>query len=146
MIRKKTFNSEEGITLVELIVAMAISMIALVALTRMFDIGNKTFYKGDEKAHNQMDMSQTMIEITRGLRYAKDLEMIKDTEIPTGKSDPTIDGDRDYKYLYINKKDGEDSIVLLEYDEVLADWIEKKYLEEKVDTDTDNSYFILNKD
>lgn len=143
---KDFLSSEKGITLVELVVTMGIASIIVVALTQMFISSNKLFYKGEEKSFNQMHMRNAMNEITKDVRYAKNLTMLKDNEIPSGPSDSNLT-DKEIKYIYFKESDS--SIVLLEYndDTGVKKWREKKYLENRVDIDKTNgnekSYFTL---
>lgn len=145
---KDFLSSEKGITLVELVVAIGIASIIVVVLTQMFISSNKLFYKGEEKSFNQMHMRNAMNEITKDVRYAKNLTMLKDNEIPSGPNDSNLtDKEKVMKYIYFKESDS--SIVLLEYinDSGVEKWIEKKYLENRIDIDKTNgnekSYFTL---
>lgn len=154
--KKNTLYSEKGVTLVELVVGIGITSIIMVALVGLFNNSNKLFYEGEEKSFNQMHMRNLVDEITKDLRYAKNLTMLKDNDIPLGPFDLKLDGQEDYKYIYFNSDD--DSIVSLEHNGVK--WIPKKYLEGRIDTNIDinkpvdadekkekvkdESYFVLN--
>ena len=141
MIKKNLFRSEQGITLVELVVAVGILSIIIMAVTQLFSTSTQLFSRGEEKSHNQMQIRIAVDEITKDLRYAKDLVMLEDADIPSGPSAP----DTDYKYVYF-KEDGTDySLVILEY--INSNWIEREFLKGRIDIDRtqddEKSYFEL---
>lgn len=155
MVKKNPFSSEKGVTLVELVVAMGIASIIMASLFAMFNGSNHLFSKGEEKSFNQMHIRNVVDEITKDLRYAKNLTMLEEAKVEEIEniSIPGYLGsklDTKFKYIYFNKENS--SVVLLEY--IDSEWIERKYLEGRIDThinitqgedlNEEESYFILN--
>lgn len=161
MIKRNPFYSEKGITLVELVVAIGVVSIIIMALTRMFGDSIQLFSRGEEKSNNQMQMRIVTDEVTKDLRYAKKLTMLKEVDINDAMND-YISGppynvlDEEYKYIFFTKKDGDHVLFILEYnnDVGVNKWIPKEFLKGKLDVGVDthpdanpgdeNSYFQLN--
>lgn len=138
MNKKKYIFSNRGFTLVEIIVAIAIAgIISLIAL-KLFSFGNDTLNKTEDRSYNQMSVRNASIAITDRIRYAKELQLVKDIDIPSGHTDPSIAGDG-YDYIYFDKSDSSLKII---YEEG-GTKKERKYLDSKLSPDPSKSYFRL---
>lgn len=93
-------NDNRGITLVELLVAMAILSLVLAIGYRAFDVGHKYFEKGETAANVQQNLRLVSSEITNLVRYASEVTILDEGAWEAEDKDTgTEDG---YTYIYIN--------------------------------------------
>lgn len=71
---KKKLNNNRGVTLVELLVALALITITLAVVTNIFVVGNKTFVTGVDKSTVQQDGRFTSDRIADELKFAKEIK------------------------------------------------------------------------
>lgn len=114
---KNIFSSKKGMTLVEVIVAVAIIGIVSLTISRIFIFSTKSSTKSQNRSLTQMDINIASKTISNELRYSSELEFI----------DPSKTMQKGYKYIYIDKDD------YLIYRNMLGD--EKKIIESKVNKD-----------
>lgn len=131
MNKKRHIFSNKGFTLVEIIVAIAIASIVSLMVLRLFSFSTTVFNRSEDRSFNQMSVRNASIAVTDKIRYAKNLEMLKENDIPSGKLDIKLNSvDQEYKYLYFNKDD--ESLSLIEWNKEKEEWLEKKFLREKL--------------
>ena len=68
--------NKKGMTLVEIIVAMAIVGIIVIVIGNVFMFGTKSFRKTETQAVNQMDVRVAVSSISKELRYASKIELL----------------------------------------------------------------------
>lgn len=143
MKKEQYSSSNQGFTLVEIIVAIAVaSIVSLVAL-QIFSFGNTTLNKSEDRSFNQMSVRNASIAITDRVRYAKELEFLNPADLPSGPTDTSIAGDGyDYIYFDENKK----TLIILHEETPGSSKKEKKYLDSKLNAHIKKSYFYLEED
>lgn len=129
--KKKIIDSQKGITLVEIIIAVAISSIIILAMIQMSMFGTQMFARGDKASFNIMNI-RNAIRVTIGneMRYVKELE---------GVSAPSnsVDG---YKYIYFDYTDK-----TLVFKDCSKSPIEKRnLLDSTIQPSIDKNHFIIN--
>ena len=70
-----------GFTVIELLVALAVTGIMLIALFSFFSLGFQTFYSGRQRIDLQQNVRLAADFITREVRYANELEIVTPGEI-----------------------------------------------------------------
>lgn len=125
---KKIYYSEDGFTLVEVIVAMAIASMMIIALMQLTSTGNKMFTKSELRSRQQMDVRLAATHITEKLRFAdfniydNEKKLIKSYDDQTkfikySESLPEQSSLKpDEKILYIGEHEGKGSLILLTKD------------------------------
>lgn len=104
--------NRKGVTLVELIIVVAIVGVIATVTANIFIFGNKSFDRSQDISSQQMDTRLVIQAISKELRYAEDIRLLKDKDsIPQNSSIKDED-----KYIYfddiskkIMKKDGKNS-------------------------------------
>lgn len=97
MVLKKISNllQNDGITLVEVIIVLAILTIVLSSAFSFFIYGNDISNKGTNQYYTQADLRMATDYIINNIRYATDLNL--STTIPS-----TIENSNEYDFIYIN--------------------------------------------
>ena len=104
--------NRKGVTLAELIIVVAIVGVIATVTANIFIFGNKSFDRSQDISSQQMDTRLVIQAISKELRYAEDIRLLKDKDsIPQNSSIKDED-----KYIYfdyiskkIMKKDGKNS-------------------------------------
>ncbi|SHJ36996.1 PilW family protein [Parasporobacterium paucivorans] len=91
-------KNRKGMTLVELIVAMVILGIVMLAVTSFFLSSNKIYVVGRDQRSVQSESRLALDQILMDIRYAKEISLLPATLAQTEKSTTT------YNYIYF--KDG----------------------------------------
>lgn len=87
---RKNYFPEKGFTLVEIIVAMGIGSILLIAIMQLTSTGNDAFKKSEARSKEQMDIRLAATYITESLRTAKFENTNKISFIKFSDPDPII--------------------------------------------------------
>lgn len=132
---KKIYSSQAGFTLVEIIVALAIGTIVILAGTQIFLSGNKTFYKGEERSQIQMNLRVASTKITDTLRYAEVLELLDDD---IDKRDQEISEELVKAKA---KHTGNIKLIYIDNEGYIKDENKNKIMDIKVSNNIERSYF-----
>lgn len=100
---------QKGIVLIELVVAIAILSIAMLAIFALFSFGAKMFEKSSDTFEVQNDVRLSLIGSIDEFRYASELKTLSRSEV----TNELADSSNKYTYLYL---DG-DKLYKSEYDE-----------------------------
>ncbi len=90
-----TTGQKKGITLVELIIALALLTVILGMAYSFFSLGMTVFRKGAGQSDIQQNLRLTADIITREIRLASELQIIDPVTIPDTVSD-------EYRYVFVN--------------------------------------------
>jgi prepilin-type N-terminal cleavage/methylation domain-containing protein len=80
----KQYNNKKGITLVELVIALAILGIVLTIGYNLFFAGIKSYGRQLDNADNQARARQVIRQLTREIRRADQIDIIDDSTIKIG--------------------------------------------------------------
>lgn len=89
---KKFYRQNEGLTFVEVLIALSLLGVVLLLGYSFFFFGSNTFAKGESRSNMQRDIRQTAAFFTSEVRYATEIELVN-TPTPT-----TGDG---YNYISV---------------------------------------------
>jgi type II secretory pathway pseudopilin PulG len=79
----KMKNNQAGYSLIEIMVAVAISFMVVMALGRVITMNTQAWIYNQESSHVQRNASQALDWMSRDIRQARTLEMISATEFRT---------------------------------------------------------------
>ena len=93
-------KNEKGLTLIEVMIAIAISSILFLIAFSLFGFGNRTFSEGTYQSGVQSDLRTVSDYIVRNTRYATNLELINTLSLTEGNDYIQIDGNlmRHYRW------------------------------------------------
>lgn len=75
-------HAKTGVTLIELIVAIAVFTIVLTVTFLLFSFGNRTFSSGDTRYDIQTSLRSAVNYVTEQVRYSTDIEIINSGSVP----------------------------------------------------------------
>lgn len=105
-VTKFIFKKKSGITLIELLLALALSSLVLGIIYSLLLFGMRTYAKGNDQTELQFDIRLTADAITNELRYASLVEIHPDSlAIPATITD-------DKRYIYLLVEDGIDKLII----------------------------------
>lgn len=106
--------------------------------SRLFSFSNTTLSKGEDRSVTQMNVRNASIAVIDRVRYAKDLQLLLDADLP---ANPMVaDG---YNYIIFDNTDKTVRIIYIE-DETTGTKKEKKYLISKLNSDIEKTHFKWN--
>lgn len=136
---KKIYFCEKGLTLVEIVVAMAISSLVIISIMQLSKTGSEVFNRGDQRSQKQMNIRLASSQIVETLRYAKFPEGDSTVEFIEFTDPNPIEGTpikSEYDCIYFD--DNENTLFHMD-----KKGKRRKLLDMKLDTNKDKSYFQL---
>ncbi|MHB1454469.1 MAG: PilW family protein [Saccharofermentanales bacterium] len=109
-------RTDRGMTLIELVIAMAIAGIVASAAFSLFIFGNRIFGLGNKQYNVQSNIRLAANQITDEIRYAVDIEILDDMDASALSNPAGIGHYINYAYY----DDGQKAIVILNRDESRA--------------------------
>lgn len=115
-------NKKKGTTLVELIAAIAIMALMMIAMYNIFEISNRLFYKNSMHLAIQQAASDSISSITGNIHKSEDVETTTSPAVHTGETflcDITVNvdgGKRKYTYYVTNTESDQHKLVLYQTD------------------------------
>lgn len=97
-LRQNVFNDSRGVTIVELLVALAILSMVISLGYSIFGFGKISFNRGETKANIQQNMRLVSDYITKEVRFAYGAEILKESSLVPVSADINPDD----KYIFIN--------------------------------------------
>jgi len=94
-------RTKDGLTLIELIVALALASIVSLAVFSLFQINMKTFNLGISNGQNQNQINLASQFITKQLRFSKNVALVR-KKPNTFSTDPTVLFNNSFNYIYID--------------------------------------------
>lgn len=101
---KRIFNNKQGVTLVEMIIAMLISTIVIGVVLTMFIFGNNSYAHSNQQYDIQSDVRLISDYIQREVRYASFIQLINE---PTFDEFPEMDplDKKNLEYIFFDEND-----------------------------------------
>ena len=106
----------------------------MLTASRLFSFSNTTLSKGEDRSVTQMSVRNASIAVIDRVRYAKNIQLLTDAEIP---SNPMADDG--FKYIIFDNTDN--TLRIIDIDGTSTVKKEKKFLNSKLNTDTEKTHF-----